>query len=254
MNKIDVSAEKLVETGAHFGHQMRRWNPKMKEFMYKEQDGTFIFDLIKTKSYLENALEMLAEAAKQGKVILFVGTKKQSKEELIKLAKETGNYYISERWLGGTFTNFAQLRRSLAKMEEMETKLKNGEYKGYTKKEKLLINREVEKLNRMIGGLRGIDKIPDVVFIIDTHKEETAVRESRRLNVPVVGIVDSNADPDVIDYPIPMNDDAALAVNYVLDLVKEAISGSKAEKKTEKKAEKKETKKATKKVVKKEEK
>lgn len=223
MSKADVSAQKLVETGAHFGHQMRRWNPRMKEFLYKVQDSTFIFDLIKTKALLEEALDFLAAESNAGKKILFVGTKKQLKEKIIEVAQETKNYYIAERWLGGTFTNFEQIKKSLHKMEDMKKKLANGEYASYTKKERLLISRDIEKLERMIGGLAGMEKIPDVVFVVDTHKEETAVSESRRLKVPVVGIVDSNGDPDDVDYAIPMNDDATQAVSYILDLVKETL-------------------------------
>lgn len=196
----------------------------MKEFLYKVQDNTFIFDLIKTKSMLEEALEFMSTESKKGKKILFVGTKKQIKEPIMELAKATNNYYIVERWLGGMFTNFDQIKKSLHKMEDMKKKLASGEYASYTKKERLLISRDIEKLERMIGGLAGMEKLPDIVFIVDTHKEETAVSESRRLKVPVVGIVDSNGDADVIDYPIPMNDDASQAVTYILDLVKETLS------------------------------
>lgn len=224
MAKPLVSAQKLVETGAHFGHQMRRWNPRMKEFLYKVQDNIFIFDLIKTKSMLEEALEFMSNESSAGKKILFVGTKKQIKEPIMELAKVTNNYYIVERWLGGMFTNFEQIKKSLHKMEDMKKKLASGEYASYTKKERLLISRDIEKLERMIGGLAGMEKLPDVVFIVDTHKEETAVSESRRLKVPVVGIVDSNGDADIIDYPIPMNDDASQAVTYILDLIRETLS------------------------------
>jgi small subunit ribosomal protein S2 len=234
MSTTEVSAQKLVETGAHFGHQMRRWNPRMKDFLYKVQDNTFIFDLIKTKAMLEEALEFMAQEAKSGKKILFVGTKKQIKEGIVDLAKATNNYYIVERWLGGTFTNFEQIKKSLHKMEDMKKKLANGEYASYTKKERLLISRDIEKLERMIGGLAGMEKLPDVVFVVDTHKEETAVSEARRLKVPVVGIVDSNGDPDSVDYAIPMNDDASQAVSYILELIKETLSGTKETPKAEK--------------------
>ena len=248
---VEVSAQKLVEAGAHFGHQMRRWNPRMKEFLYKVQDNTFIFDLIKTKSLMSEALEFLENEARAGKAILFVGTKKQSKDKVMEVAKDTGSYYITERWLGGMFTNFDQIKRSLHKMEDMKKKLGNGEYAGFTKKERLLIARDIEKFERMIGGLAGMERIPEVVVVVDTHKEGTAVAESRKLKVPVIGIVDSNGDPDIIDYPIPMNDDATAAVSFVLDLMKEAIHAGKG---TGIKATpaKKEKKVATKKAVKKE--
>lgn len=224
----EISAQKLVETGAHFGHQMRRWNPRMREYLYKVQDNTFIFDLIKTKSLLSQALEFLSSQSKDGKAILFVGTKKQSKEKVMEVAKETGSFYITERWLGGVFTNFDQIKRSLHKMEDMKKKLENGEYANYTKKERLLISRDIEKLERMIGGLAGMERIPECVIIVDTHKEGTAVAEANALNVPIVGIVDSNATPDPIDFPIPMNDDATAAVGYVLELMRDAILSGKS--------------------------
>lgn len=226
----------------------------MQDFLYKVQEGTFVFDLIKTKEMAEAALSFLAESSAAGKKILFVGTKKQLKDKVIEVAKETGSFYVTERWLGGTFTNFEQLKRSLTKMDDMRKKLASGDYADFTKKERLLISRDIEKLERMIGGLSGMTQIPDVMFIVDTHKESTAVREAKRLKVATAGIVDSNGDPDVIDYAIPMNDDATAAVSYMLDLVKEAIVSGKGavkpkaeakkkevkEKKTEKKAEKKE--------------
>ena len=231
---MDISPEKLVESGAHFGHQMRRWDPRMEEYMYKVQDNTFIFDLIKTTSLLSEALEFLKEQSRSGKSILFVDTKKQSKDKLVEVAKETGSYFVTERWLGGTFTNFDQIKRSLRKMEDMRTKLNNGEYASYTKKERLLISRDIEKLERMVGGLSGMERIPDCLVIVDTHKEATAVAEGNALKVPVVGIVDSNGNPDVVDFPIPMNDDATAAVSYVLDLMKDAILEGKKGVKTEK--------------------
>ncbi len=236
--KVDVSAQKLVEAGAHFGHQMRRWNPRMEEYLYKVQDNTFVFDLIKTKALLEEALELMATSVAEGKKILFVGTKKQLKDKVMEIAKATNNFYVTERWLGGTFTNFEQIKKSLRKMEDMKKNLANGEYAGYTKRERLLISREVEKFERMIGGLAGMEKIPDIVFVVDTHKESTAVSEARKLKVPVIGIVDSNGNPDDVDYPIPMNDDATQAVSYVLDLVKEALPVSGSETKPAKKAKK----------------
>lgn len=223
MTKISVSLEELLETGAHFGHQSRRWNPKMNEFIYGQENGVHLFDLTKTKPMLESALEFLKKSASEGKNILFLGTKKQIKEKIKEVGLATGYPFVSERWLGGTISNFEQMRRSLKKMEEMKTKMAAGEYNKYTKKERLLIDREITRLERFFGGLAGTEKIPDILFVVDTKREFGAVREANAKGVTVVGIVDTNADPEPVDYVIPMNDDAARAVTYVLDLVKEAI-------------------------------
>src|SRR3990170_3235779 len=177
----DVSLEKLVETGAHFGHQVRRWNPRMKPYLYGEEGGVHIFDLIKTKKCLDEALEVLQKASKEGKKILIVGTKKQAKEKVKEIAIEAGVFYVNERWLGGTLTNFDQLRLSTQKLTDMEKKYAEGYYNKYTK------------------------------------KEEGAVREAANKAVETVGLIDSNSDPDVVDWPIPMNDDATKAIEYVLD-------------------------------------
>src|SRR3989339_505321 len=182
-----VSAEELLERGAHFGHQSKRWNPKMEEYLYGEEGGVSVFDLIKTKKLLEEALEFLKSSAKEGKVVLFVGCKKQAQEKTREIAEATGSSYFTERWLGGTLTNFDQIKKSIKKLADMKEKMANGEYASNT-------------------------------------KEETAIREASSKGVRVVGIVDSNADPERIDYPIPMNDDAVKAVDYVLDLMKEAIN------------------------------
>lgn len=229
-----VSAKTLLDAGAHFGHQARRWNPKMAPYLYGVQDGIHVFDLIKTKDLLEEALDVLKAAAKEGKTILFLGTKKQVKEKTKKVAEECGCRYVYERWLGGTLTNFDQIKKSLSKLSEMKGKMASGEYNKFTKKERLLMEREIARLERFFGGLSGMDKAPDIMFIIDTHKELSAVKEAKSVGVTTIGIVDSNSDPSLIDYPIPMNDDANMALEYVLDLVKEAILEGKGKaKKTE---------------------
>lgn len=219
----EVSLKELLEAGAHFGHQARRWNPKMAQYLYGTEEGVHVFDLVKTKAALEDALNFLTESAKEGKVIVLLGTKKQAKEKIIEIAQETGCPYVSERWLGGTLTNFDMIKKSLSKLAEMKTKMAAGEYAKFTKKERLLMEREIARLERFFGGLTSLEKTPDVLFVVDTHKEIGAVKEAKKSKVTVVGIVDSNADPTLIDYPIPMNDDAAKAVEYVLGLVKEAI-------------------------------
>ena len=220
---IKVSAKTLLEAGAHYGHQSKRWNPKMEPYLYGVQDGVHVFDLMKTKEALEEALELLKKTCSEGKVVLLLGTKKQVKNKLDEVGKETGCPYVSERWLGGTFSNFKQIKKSIDKLSEMKEKKEAGEYKKFTKKERVLLQREIDRLERFFGGISSLEEIPEVLFVVDIHKEKSAVNEALRAGVTVVGIVDSNSDPTAIDYPIPMNDDATKALLYVLDLVKEAI-------------------------------
>lgn len=234
---IDISLKKLLETGAHFGHQARRWNPKMKEYLYSVQDGIHVFDLTKTKLAFEEALNALTLAAKEGKSILFLGAKKQAKEKTQEVAKETESFYVTERWLGGIFTNFNQISISLKKLADMKAKMAGGEYSKFTKKERLLIEREITRLERFFGGMQGMEKIPDILVVVDTHKEAGAVREAKKKGLTVFGIVDSNSDPTIVDYPIPMNDDAGKALEYALDLIKMAIlEGKKKPASTKKRA------------------
>jgi len=220
---IKISLEELLNSGAHFGHQTKRWNPKMKEYLYGSENGVHIFDLTKTKPLIEEALEFLSKSTKEGKTILLLGTKKQIKDKVEEVALATGAPYVNERWLGGTISNFDQMKKSLKKMEEMKTNMAEGNYNKFTKKERLLIDREITRLERFFGGIKTIQKVPDVLFVVDTKREAGAVHEANAKKVTVVGIVDSNSDPDLIDYPIPMNDDASKALEYVLDLVKSAI-------------------------------
>jgi small subunit ribosomal protein S2 len=224
---INISPQKLLETGAHFGHQARRWNPKMKPYLYTIQEGIHVFDLMKTKEAIDEALEAIQKAVREGKTILLVGTKKQVKDKIVEVAQATGCPYVSERWLGGTISNFDQIKRSLAKLTEMKAKMASGEYDKYTKKEKLLIERDIRRMERLLGGIEMLNDLPQMLFVVDTHKEAGAVKEAVVANIDVVGIVDSNADPTSVTYPIPMNDDASKALAYVLDLVKEAILAGK---------------------------
>lgn len=224
MAKVTVSLEELVDAGAHFGHQTKRWNPKMAPYIYGEEAGVHIFDLTKTKPMLEEALEFLSKSVKEGKKILILGTKKQIKDKVAEVAEKLEMPYVNERWLGGTVSNFSQMKRSTDKMEEMRENLTNGVYNKYTKKERLLIDREADRLEKFFGGIKSLKSVPDVLFVIDTKREAAAVHEAVTRKIPVVGITDSNADPDPIDYPIPMNDDASSALEYVLDLVARAIS------------------------------
>ena len=214
------------------GHQARRWNPKMQPYLYGEQDGVHVFDLIKTKKAIEEALDFLTESAKEGKVILFVGCKKQAKAKTEEVAKAVDCPFVVERWLGGTLSNFEQMAKSLKKLSNMKAKMANGEYAEFTKKERLLIDREIARLERFFGGISGLTKTPDVLIAVDTHKEFGAIKEATEMKIKTVGIVDSNTDPDLVDYPIPMNDDATKAIEYVLDLMGEAIKNGKAKYKT----------------------
>ena len=224
---VKVSLDQLLDSGAHFGHQTRRWNPKMEEYLYGQENGVHIFDLTKVKPLIEEALGFLTRSVKEGKTILILGTKKQVRDKVAEVAERVGVPYVNERWLGGTISNFPQMQRSLKKMEEMKENMTSGFYNKYTKKERLLIDREIARLERFFGGIKTLTNVPDVVVVVDTKRESGAVHEANVRKVPVVGIVDSNSDPDLIDYPIPMNDDASKALEYMLDLIGEAIEEGK---------------------------
>jgi len=228
---VDISLEKLLETGAHFGHQTKRWNPKMSDFVYGVRDGVYIFDLIKTKECMEQALEVIKKASAEGKKILILGTKKQAKEKVHQIGEETGIYFIDERWLGGTFTNFKQVKSSVDTLDTLKKDLEDGKFSDRTKKERLLIERRITKLEKMVGGIRGMEKAPELMIIVDTKRERSAVLEAKKTGVEIVGMVDTNADPTNIDWPIPMNDDSPQALELVLDYVKEAILEGKVVKK-----------------------
>ena len=234
MAKITVLLEELLESGAHFGHQTRRWNPKMGEYIYGQENGVHIFDLTKTKPMLEAALDFLTKTVSEGKTVLLLGTKKQIKDKVSEIAKEAGVPFVTERWLGGTISNFSQMKKSLKKLEEMKANMASGVYKKFTKKERLLIDREIVRLERFFGGMTSLTKVPDALFVIDTKREAGAVREAREKKISIVGIVDTNSDPGSVDFPIPMNDDASRALEYVLNLVRLAIleGKSKLNKKT----------------------
>lgn len=223
---VKISLEDLLDAGAHFGHQTKRWNPKMEEYLYGSEDGVHIFDLTKTKPMLEEAMEFVARSVKEGKTVLLLGTKKQIKEKVAEVGEALGIPYVNERWLGGTISNFSQIQKSIKKMEEMTENVASGFYNKYTKKERLLIDREITRLERFFGGIKNLKNVPDVIFVIDTKREAGAVHEANTKKVPVVGIVDSNSDPDFIDYPIPMNDDASKALEYILNLFKETVESA----------------------------
>ena len=225
---VKVSLEELLDSGAHFGHQTRRWNPKMGEYIYGSENGVHIFDLTKTKPQIEEALGFITRSVKEGKTILILGTKKQIKDKVAEVAQKANVPYVNERWLGGIISNFPQMQKSIKKMEEMKSNMVAGLYNKYTKKERLLIDREITRLERFFGGIKTLTSVPDVLFVIDTKREAGAVHEANERKVTVVGIVDSNSDPDKIDYVIPMNDDASKALEYILDLVGAAIEAGKS--------------------------
>lgn len=220
---VNISLEDLLESGAHFGHQVRRWNPKVKDYVYGEQDGVHIFDLVKTKEALELALAEITKFVKEGKSVLLLATKKQAKDKALEILQDTGISVVTERWLGGTITNFGQIKRSIDNLADIKAKLSSGYYAKYTKKERLLIEREKERLERFFGGITTLKNTPDMVIVVDIKKEITAIKEATRKGVTTVGLVDTNTDPNLVDFPIPMNDDATKAVELVLGYIKEAV-------------------------------
>ena len=219
-----VSMNYLLETGVHFGHQKRRWNPKMKEYIFGSRDDIYIIDLQKTVKKLEEAYEALTNIVTDGGKVIFVGTKKQAQEAAKECAERTNMYYVVERWLGGTLTNFKTIRSRVKRLEELEKMSTDGTYELLPKKEVALLNKEYDKLNKYLCGIREMTELPKAMIIVDPNKEYNAIREAKRLGIPVFGIVDTNCDPDMIDYVIPGNDDAVRAVKVVLNALTNAIA------------------------------
>lgn len=264
----EIKLEDLLEAGVQFGHQRTRWNPKMKPYIFTVRDRLNILDLAQTKAKMEEAADFLMKLAKDGKKIVFVATKKQAQETIQKAAEKVGMPFIVKRWLGGTFTNFKTIKERIKKLRKLEEEKEKGELKKkYTKRERLMIAREIERLNETLGGLKTLDELPAAVFILDPVADRIAVREARRKHIPIVALMDSNADPDTIDYGIPSNDDALKAIelmtNYLADAIAEGKKSGLAlaeeqkkakEKEKVKEAEKKEVKQDTEKPQKKEEK
>ena len=219
-----VSMNYLLEAGVHFGHQKRRWNPKMREYIYTSRDDIYIIDLQKTAKKIEEAYEAMKEiAANEGKV-LFVGTKKQAQEAVEECAVRTNMYFVNERWLGGTLTNFKTIRSRIKRMEEIEKLEQEGTFELLPKKEVIKIRKEYDKLNKNLRGIREMKKLPDALVIVDPRKEEIAIKEARKLNIPVFGVVDTNCDPDMVDYVIPGNDDAVRSVKLMIGALTNAIA------------------------------
>ena len=222
-----VSMSYLLEAGVHFGHQTKRWNPKMKEYIFNSRDGIYIIDLEKTVVCLENAYTKVKEIAENGGSFLFVGTKKQAIEASQEEAVRSESFYVTSRWLGGTLTNFRTIRRRVRRMEEIEKMQEDGTFEALPKKEVETIKKEYDKLNRNLSGIRAMEKLPNALIIVDPTKEINAIREARKLNIPVFGLVDTNCDPDAVDYVIPGNDDAVRSVKVVLGVLNNAICEAK---------------------------
>ena len=218
-----ISMKQLLEAGVHFGHQTRRWNPKMAPYIFTERNGIYIIDLQKTVKKVDEAYNFLRDVAESGETILFVGTKKQAQEAVKDEAIRSGMFYVNERWLGGMLTNFQTIQKRIKRLCELEEMEENGTFEVLGKKEVLSLRHEMERLQKFLGGIKTMNKLPGALFIIDPRKERIAVAEAHKLGIPVVGIVDTNCDPDEIDFPIPGNDDAIRAVKLIASTISQAI-------------------------------
>lgn len=229
----EVQLNDLLAAGVHFGHLTRRWNPKMKRYIFMERNGIHIIDLKKTQQLIKEAQTAMAEIVRNGDSVLFVGTKKQARDIIKSAAMKCNMHYVTERWLGGTLTNFSTIKKSIKRLKNLEKKATDGTYDKITKKEILSIEREVEKLDRVLGGIRDMNRLPGAAFVVDPKKEAIAVAEFRRLDIPVFSILDTNCDPSLVDYIIPANDDAFKSIALIVDAICDAIiegQNSRAEK------------------------
>jgi small subunit ribosomal protein S2 len=218
-----ISMKQLLEAGVHFGHQTRRWNPKMAKYIFTERNGIYIIDLQKTVKKVDEAYHFVRQLAENGGTMLFVGTKKQAQDSVKEEAERCGMYYINQRWLGGTLTNFATIQKRTERLHQLEKWEEDGTFEVLPKKEVILLRKEKDRLEKFLGGIKNMRKLPDALFIIDPRKERIAVAEARKLGIPIVGIVDTNCDPDEIDYVIPGNDDAIRAVKLLTSKMADAI-------------------------------
>lgn len=225
VKKVDINLKDLLEAGCHFGHQAQRWNPRMRSYIFDVRGGVHIFDLAKTKIGLEEAASFAKTTAAAGGKIIFLGTKRQSQEIIREAAKKAGMPYICERWMGGLLTNWEQVKKSIDKLNSMKKDRAAGEFKKYTKKEQLLLDREINRLEKFFGGLAELKEPPAGLFVVDIKKEGAAVREAQKMKVPLIALVDSNCDPTPIDWVIPANDDAVGSIQFVVKKMAEAIAG-----------------------------
>jgi small subunit ribosomal protein S2 len=220
-----ITMQELLEAGVHFGHQTKRWNPKMKEFIFGERNGIYIIDLGKTVKLFRQAEEFLNNLAADGKTVLFVGTKRQAQDVIAEESQRCGMYYVNQRWLGGLLTNFSTIQRSLGRLRDLEAMVTDGRYDSLSKKEIARNEKEKRKLQKNLDGIRNMGRLPDAIFIVDTKKEKIAVDEARKLKIPVIGVVDTNCDPDEVDFVIPGNDDALRAIRLFASKIADAILG-----------------------------
>ena len=218
-----VAMKQLLEAGVHFGHQTRRWDPKMAEYIFQARNGIHIIDLQKTSKKLDEAYAFLKEQAEEGKTVLFVGTKKQAQECMKEAAIKCGMYYVDQRWLGGMLTNFETIRTRVQRLKDLEAMQEDGTFDVLPKKEVILLKKEMEKLERNLGGIKEMEEIPGVIFLVDPKKERIAILEARKLDIPVIGLVDTNCNPEDVDYAIPGNDDAIRAVKLIADVMANAV-------------------------------
>ena len=222
----DYSMRQLLEAGVHFGHQAHRWNPKMADYIFGSRNNIHLLDLAQTVPMMHRALQAVSDTVAKGGRILFVGTKRQAQDAIADAAKRSAQYYVNSRWLGGTLTNWKTISGSIKRLRKLEEMLSSGEAGAYTKKERLDLTREKDKLEKALGGIKDMGGLPDLLFIIDTNKEDIAIKEARRLNIPIAAIVDTNCDPDGISFVVPGNDDAGRAITLYCDLIaKAAIDG-----------------------------
>jgi small subunit ribosomal protein S2 len=222
----DFTMRQLLEAGVHFGHQSHRWNPKMRDYIFGARNNIHIIDLAQTVPMLHRALQQVSDTVAKGGRILFVGTKRQAQDPIADAAKRCAQYYVNSRWLGGTLTNWKTISQSISRLRKLEEMLASGEAQAYTKKERLTLQRERDKLDRALGGIKDMGGLPDLLFVIDTNKEDIAIKEAQRLNVPVAAVVDTNCDPEGINFVVPGNDDASRAIGLYCDLIaKAAIDG-----------------------------
>ena len=220
---MTVTIKELLEAGVHFGHQTKRWNPKMKKYLFGERNGIYIIDLQKSLKMFQEAHAFLRDVAARGESVMFVGTKKQAADTIQEEATRAGMYFVNRRWLGGTLTNFQTITKSISRLKQLEDMQGTGKFEAFSKKEVLRMEREMEKLNNALLGIKGMEQLPGAVFIIDPKKERIAVREARRLGIPVIAVVDTNCDPDEIDFPVPGNDDAIRAIRLITSRLADAI-------------------------------
>lgn len=223
----DISLLEMLKNGVHFGHQKSRWHPKMKPYIFAERSGIHIVDLEQTREKLKEALTFLHDTASKGGVVVFIGTKKQAQGIIKKAAEDCGMPYIINRWIGGLFTNFAIVKKLIDRLHELKKSQESGDLEKYTKKEQTAIKKKIEKLEKLVGGISGIKKIPDAIFIVGLKNEKTVVREANRKNIPIVALADTNTDPTNVAYPIPANDDATKSIKLITGLVAESIKEGK---------------------------